>query len=160
MTELYQQYGQELFAYLCWLTKDPHRAEDLLQETFLRAVTSILRFEGKSSVKTWLFAIARRSYVDDLRKQKTSIQSLDDLPEPAAAFDLELEILDRELKDRISAALQSLDQRARQVVVMRSHGYSFAEAAATIAISEGSARVIYHRAMKKLKDLLGKEGAV
>lgn len=160
MTELYQHYGQELFAYLCWLTKDPHRAEDLLQETFLRAMTSILRFEGKSSVKTWLFAIARHSYMDDLRRQKSSIRSLDDIPEPAAAFDLELEILDRELKERISAALRTLDERARQVVVMRSQGHSFAEAAATVGVSEGSARVIHHRAMKKLKEYLGKEGAV
>ncbi len=160
MTELYQQYGQELYAYLCWLTKDPHRAEDLLQETFLRAVTSILRFEGKSSVKTWLFAIARHSYMDDLRKQKTIIQSLDDIPEPAAAFDLELEMLDRELRERISAALQSLDERARKAIVMRGQGYSFAETAVAIGVSEGSARVLHHRAMKKLKEYLGKEETV
>lgn len=160
MTELYHQYGQELFAYLCWLTKDPHRAEDLLQETFLRAMTGILRFEGRSSVKTWLFVIARRSYVDGLRRQKINIQSLDEMPEPAAAFDLEMEILDRELRGTVGSALDTLDERARKVVVMRSQGFTFAEAAADLGISQGSARVVHHRAMKKLKEFLGKEGAV
>lgn len=156
MTELYHQYGQELFVYLCWLTRDPHRAEDLLQETFLRAMTGILRFEGRSSVKTWLFSIARHCHADYLRKQRT-IRSLDDMPEPAAVFDLESEILDRELKDKIGAALATLDERTRQVIVMRSRGSSFSEAAAAVGVTEGSARVLHHRAMKKLRESLGKE---
>lgn len=157
LTELYQKYGKELFGYLCWLTKDPHRAEDILQETFMRVMKGILRFEGRSSLRTWIFSIARNCYIDDLRKHK-KIKSLYDMPEPIAAFDLEMEILDRELRSKIKSVLNTLDERSRKVIVMRSQGFRFSEIGDYIGISEGSARVINHRAMKKLRKFLEKEG--
>jgi len=156
IVELYQRYGKELFGYLCWLTKDPHQAEDILQETFMRAMTGILRFQGKSSIRTWLFSIARNCYIDDLRKRK-ELKSLDDIPEPAAAFDLEIEVIGRELKSSINSALNTLDERSRRVVIMRSQGFSFLEIGVAIGVSEGSARVLNHRAMKKLKEFFEKE---
>lgn len=158
VAELYRRYGKELFEYLCWLTKDPHRAEDLLQETFIRAMGGLFRFEGRSSVRTWLFAIARNSYIDDLRKYK-EISSIDDIPQPVAAFDLEAEIIGREVRRAIDSALNTLDERARKVITMRSEGFRFSEIAAALEISENSARVLGHRAMKKVKQILNKEGS-
>lgn len=53
--------------YVTSLGADPQSAEDLTQETFLRALTSLNRFEGRSSARTWLLTIARRAVVDSLR---------------------------------------------------------------------------------------------
>lgn len=53
--------------YVSYLGADPQAADDLAQETFLRALGSLHRFEGRSSARTWLLSIARRTVVDHLR---------------------------------------------------------------------------------------------
>ncbi|MBT2382236.1 sigma-70 family RNA polymerase sigma factor [Streptomyces sp. ISL-11] len=53
--------------YVARLSNDPQGADDLVQETFLRALRSLPRFEGRSSARTWLLTIARRTVVDRLR---------------------------------------------------------------------------------------------
>ncbi|WP_073005102.1 RNA polymerase sigma factor [Clostridium amylolyticum] len=156
MEELYHMYGKEVFKYLCWLTNDPHRAEDILQETFMRAITGILRFEGKSSIRTWLFSIARNCYIDDLRKHK-EIRSLEDIPELVSVIQLEDEILGREVREKIKSTLETLDERSQKVIALRNQGFSFLEIGKIMGISEGSARVINHRAIKRLKEILEKE---
>jgi RNA polymerase sigma-70 factor (ECF subfamily) len=53
--------------YVAYLGADPHNADDLTQETFLRALGSLHRFEGRSSARTWLLSIARRAVIDSIR---------------------------------------------------------------------------------------------
>lgn len=53
--------------YVLSLGADPHSAEDLTQDTFLRALSSLHRFEGRSSARTWLLSIARRAVADSIR---------------------------------------------------------------------------------------------
>ncbi|WP_327666427.1 MULTISPECIES: sigma-70 family RNA polymerase sigma factor [unclassified Streptomyces] len=53
--------------YVTYLGADPESADDLTQETFLRALGSLHRFEGRSSARTWLFSIARRAVIDSIR---------------------------------------------------------------------------------------------
>ncbi|MEU9575367.1 sigma-70 family RNA polymerase sigma factor [Streptomyces massasporeus] len=53
--------------YVTYLGADPQAADDLAQETFLRALGSLHRFEGRSSARTWLLSIARRAVIDSLR---------------------------------------------------------------------------------------------
>ena len=92
LEELYQLYSPDIYRYLCGLTHDPVWAEDLLSETFLKAVRAFGRFEGRSSVKTWLFAIARNVWVDALRRKRPTLSYDDmlagyleqDMPDPRA----------------------------------------------------------------------------
>ncbi|MDT0346016.1 sigma-70 family RNA polymerase sigma factor [Streptomyces litchfieldiae] len=56
--------------YVVHLTGDPQGAEDLTQETFLRALRSLPRFEGRATARTWLLAIARRTVVDRIRHDR------------------------------------------------------------------------------------------
>ncbi|WP_326611216.1 sigma-70 family RNA polymerase sigma factor [Streptomyces scopuliridis] len=58
---------RDIWRYLAYLSGDPQSADDLTQETFLRALGSLPRFEGRSSARTWLQSIARRSFIDSLR---------------------------------------------------------------------------------------------
>ena len=78
LEELYQLYSPDIYRYLCGLTHDPVWAEDLLSETFLKAVRAFGRFEGRSSIKTWLFTIARNVWVDALRRKRPTL-SYDDM---------------------------------------------------------------------------------
>ncbi|MFF4666704.1 sigma-70 family RNA polymerase sigma factor [Streptomyces sp. NPDC001279] len=58
---------QDVWRYVAHLSADPQSADDLTQETFLRALSSLHRFEGRSSARTWLLSIARRTVVDSFR---------------------------------------------------------------------------------------------
>ncbi|WP_331740233.1 sigma-70 family RNA polymerase sigma factor (plasmid) [Streptomyces sp. NBC_01005] len=59
---------RDVVRYVAHLSADPQAAEDLAQDTFLRALRTLHRFEGRSSARTWLLTIARRTVVDDFRR--------------------------------------------------------------------------------------------
>ncbi|GAA0318128.1 sigma-70 family RNA polymerase sigma factor [Streptomyces polychromogenes] len=59
---------RDVWRYVAYLSADPQAADDLAQEVFLRALVALPRFEGRSSARTWLLSIARRTVVDSLRR--------------------------------------------------------------------------------------------
>ena len=68
--QIYTQYRQDVYRYLCSLTRDAALAEDLLSETFLRALTGLSGFRKGACVRTWLFSIARHVWIDGLRRKR------------------------------------------------------------------------------------------
>ena len=80
LEELYNTYRTDLYRYLCHLTHDPAEAEDLLSETFLRALRRLHTYRGDCAVKTWLFGIAHNVWLESLRKRRPTV-SADDLLE-------------------------------------------------------------------------------
>ena len=77
--EAYQQYRDMVYGYLIRLCRDRDLADELTQETFYQAMKNWKRYEGKSSVGTWLCAIARNQFLRIMRRQ--SPLPLDDVPE-------------------------------------------------------------------------------
>lgn len=156
---IYEQYKQDVFIYLVSITHDVTLSEDLVSDTFLSAIKSLPRFEGKSDIKTWIFSIARHKWYEYLRSKK-AITSLDDLMEFYISDEYELGkvVARKEVVNRISELLSREDERTRSVVMMRIEGYSFYEIAKKWGISEGSARVIDFRTKKKLREILIGEG--
>ncbi|WFB59802.1 RNA polymerase sigma factor [Paenibacillus sp. BR1-192] len=71
---LYMQYKQDVYRYLLSLTRQPSLSEDLLSETFLKAIHALPSFKSNSSVKTWLFGIARNVWLQHLRRTKPQIE--------------------------------------------------------------------------------------
>lgn len=59
LKNIYEEYKQDVFKYLVSLTHDISLSEDLVSETFLGALKSLHKFKGQSTIKTWLFSIAR-----------------------------------------------------------------------------------------------------
>ena len=156
--QLFRLYQKEVYGYLLSLTHSPQAAEDLLSETFLQALQGLRRFRGQSSAKTWLFGIAHNVWLESLRKRRPTV-SADDLLETYLTDDTLPDHTDTCLQwQRVQALLQQKDDRARRVVQLRAQGYSYAEIAARLGISESSARVIEHRTRTWLKQQLAKEG--
>ncbi len=159
---LYQMYSQDIYRYLCGLTHDPLWAEDLLSETFLKAVRSFDKFQQRSSVKTWLFTIARNAWIDGLRRRRPTL-SYDDMlagyisEDTADPRRLEEDWDAHELAQRIRHLLDSCRPLAKKVVLLRAEGYSFAEIAQACGISEGSARTLNFRTRTWLRETLRKE---
>lgn len=157
--KIYKLYKDDIFKYLFSLTYDPNLSEDLLSETFIRAIKSMGRFKGDSSIKTWLFSIARYSWYDYLRNENKEIPFYD-LINLYLNENIEKETVNKEVAERIIELLKKEDERNRDIVIMRINGYSYYDIGVKHKISENSARVINFRTKNKIKDILEKEGFV
>ena len=140
---------------LCAALGDRQSADDLAQETYLRAFAALHRFEGRSSVRTWLLAIARRVCADAVRTRRRRPFSL-------VRDDTELETLARDdSADRVgegavvSDLLDRLDADRREAFVLTQLlGLSYAEAAAVAGCPVGTVRSRVARARGNLIDAL------
>lgn len=141
------------------LTHNETLSEDLLSETFVNAIRSIGNFKGESSIKTWLFSIARHLWLQSLRKEKPTVE-YNDLLGLYVWESLEDKFITTEIMSRISELLEEKDERTQTIVNMRIKGYSYGEIGKEVGISESSARVIDFRTKKWIKTSLEKEELV
>jgi RNA polymerase sigma-70 factor (ECF subfamily) len=134
--------------------------EDLVQETFVRAFGSLDSFRGASSLRTWLFTIARRLLVDQRRSERRrgggvtmqmEVQDADAVTEYTA---LDAVVAD-ETERRMREAMARLTPTQREVFTLRvAEGMSYREIAEAAETTEGAARVHYHNAMRAIKEFL------
>jgi len=130
--------------------------EEVVQDTFVRAFASLDGFRGESSLRTWLFTIARRLVLDRRRAtrrrgEQVEVQEND----VATEYDSLDGVVADETQRRLQAALAKLSPTQREVFVLRvSEGLSYVEIAETVGTTEGAARVHYHNAMRTIKELL------
>lgn len=157
--ELYILYKEDIYRYLLSLTHNPNLSEDLLSETFVTAISSLGSFKGQSSVKTWLISIARNLWLQRIRKEKHTVE-YNDLLELYVADSIAETMMKKETVKRIKKLIIEKDERTQKIVNMRVEGYSFAEIAQQVNISESSARVIDFRTKKWIKAILEKEGLI
>ena len=159
--ELYRRYSEDVYRYLCSITRDAALSEDLLSETFLRAIRAVGGFRGDASVKTWLCTIARHAWIDEMRRRRPQL-SYDDL----LAGYVEDAAPDDPARSAVYAAVAALAKEllhtrrpvAEKVFLLRAQGYSFAEIAQTCGISESSARTVEFRTRRWLRETLQQEG--
>ena len=156
MEEIYRQHAQTVYRYLCSLTGDEDLSEELTQETFAQAVSSIGHFDGSCKVSTWLCAIAKNQLMAYRRRHPLQ-DSLDELAEtgtaPAGtAPSPEEETVAAERKRRLYAAIHESPEPAREVLYLRLlGGLSFREIGDVLGQSENWARVTFYRGKEKLK---------
>ncbi len=150
MEELYQQYSQIIYYFLYARCRDPALAEDLMQETFLKALESLHRFDGSCKLSTWLCQIARHLLYQHWEKtNRARLEELDDTLE--AADNTQRQAMARiELAD-VWERLQLLPEEMKKTVELRVLGsLSFREIGAILGKSENWARVTFHRAKVRL----------
>lgn len=155
--DLYMKYKQDIYIYLISLTHNHTLAEDLMSETFIKAIISLPGFRGESSVKTWLFGIARNTWLQQLRNQKKDV-GFDELLGMYVSDDITEHIISKEIVKRIKELLSTKDDRTRNIIGMRVDGFSYCEISDKLELSESSARVIDFRTKLWLKSILEKEG--
>ena len=154
--KLYLEYKQEIYNYLLSITHNPTLSEDLLSETFVKAIYSIGNFKGRSSIKTWLFSIARHLWLQSLRKNKL-VMEYSDLLELYVMDSTLDSFISKQIADRVDELLKTKDKKTQRIVSMRIDGISYYEISEKINISENSARVIDFRTKRWLKSVLKKE---
>ncbi|MFE9763128.1 sigma-70 family RNA polymerase sigma factor [Streptomyces sp. NPDC005808] len=151
---------RDVVRYVAHLSSDPQAADDLAQDTFLRALGSLHRFEGRSSARAWLLSIARRAVIDSFRHAAARPRLSDtrdwqlatELAQPCdlPGFDEGIALLD------LLAALP--DERREAFVLTQLMGLPYAEAAALSDCPIGTVRSRVARARATMVALLAEAG--
>ena len=149
---LYAQHAKYVYRYILSLCRNEDTAEEILGETFYRAICAAEQFKGECSVRVWLCQIAKNSYFTMAKKSKR-FAALP--PELAGGEDFEEKLQNREQALEIHQALHRLPEPYKEVFSLRLFSeLSFAEIASLFRKSESWARVTFYRAKNKIKEEL------
>jgi RNA polymerase sigma-70 factor (ECF subfamily) len=148
------------------LMKNPAEAEDVVQETFLSAFRGISRFDGRSTLRTWLYRIAWNAAMMRLRRKEPETLSVEDASEPESGAPVPRELFDwcclpeaemekTEVRAELERAIGKLPKILRAVFIMREmEGLSTGETAAALELSEDVVKTRLHRARLRLRESL------
>ena len=151
---LYEEHAQPLFGFLAYRTGDPARAEDLLADTFERALRARKRFDPrKASEKTWLYMIALNLLRDSARRSKSEARALARMPHERTGAPDELTAVER--RDEIQRALRVLSDEEREAIALRFGGeLSVPEIAKLLKQPLPRVEGRVYRSLRKLRDEL------
>lgn len=162
---LFDMYRQAIFHVAVKIVHNQEEANDLVQETFIKAFGSLKTYDCHYRFSTWLYKIAANSSIDYLRKRKIDSLSLDK-PIPTKDGDIQMEIPDdsynpeKDLREReqsfgIEEAINSLPEKYKEVIVMRhKEDRSYEEIAAQLRVPVGTVKARIFRARELLKKKL------
>jgi RNA polymerase sigma-70 factor, ECF subfamily len=150
---LVEQYWDRLYRWLYHLTRDQHTAEDLTQETFLKAFANLTRFRAESNFAGWLFRIGHNNFANHYRASRTREALPDDL-QTQHEGPVE-EVLLRETQQGLADALARLPADFRAALLLRAEeGLSFRQIAQVLGLTEETARWRVFKARQKLLGLM------
>lgn len=152
LDEIYRNYSKNVYMFLLSKTCNEDLAEELTQQTFFCAVSSINKFKGDSSVLTWLCGIAQNLWRKYLRDNKQG-EALSDYEEELKSASAEEETFVRWENVEILKLLHKLDEPIREVMYLRLIGeISFAQIGEIMGKKENWARVNFYRGKKKIME--------
>ena len=148
----YNSYYMQVYSYAVALTRNPDQAEEITQHTFVKALSSKSKYNGKSSELTWLCSIAKNLYYDEIRRNQ-KLTEIEDVNRMPSCDDLEKTVTDADTAFRIHLILHNLEEPYKEVFQLRVFGeLSFAQIASIFKKTESWARVTYHRARLKIQE--------
>ena len=160
MKVLYQRYNVQIYRFVLRLIKNSSVAEEIVSDVFLVVWRDASRFEGKSSVATWLMAIARHKAVSALRRRSDSL--LDHYPADATTDPRDNPEFQTDQIDRleiIHRCLRKLSPRHREIIdLYYYHEKSVREIAEIIGAPEGTVKTRMFYARRRMSRLLGIAG--
>ncbi|HET7598980.1 MAG TPA: sigma-70 family RNA polymerase sigma factor [Gemmatimonadales bacterium] len=168
--ELIRRYERPLFSLLYRMVRDRELAEDLAQETFIKALNAIESYRPEFKFSSWIFKIANNAAIDHLRRRELDTLSLEGSPHaetPEAMEATALQIGDRqespldtveakELGGQIEAAIATLRPEYRSCILLRHvEGRAYEEIAQILNLPLGTVKTYIHRARNELRQALG-----
>ncbi len=160
LAELYSLYFPRVYRYILARMGNSYDAEDLTEEVFLRVLDAIERFEWRAApFSAWLFRIAHNAVISHRRKQGARGRSAplsDALPVDSQGP--EEMVANRLALNEIMKAAETLPDAQRRVISLRfAAGLTVAETARAMDKGEGNVKVIQHKAIAKLREMLGQK---
>ena len=152
--QLYEAHVDRVFRLAYRMTGDATQAEDLTQETFIRAFDRLADYRGESAFGGWLHRVATSVILTALQKRKR-LQNVETLREDMTELPSASQAEDPDLRRTLERAVSALDDNQRLVFVMHEiEGYSHQEIAAAMGTPVGTAKARLSRARQKLRDIL------
>lgn len=150
------QYGESLYWKVRRIVIEHEDANDVLQNTFIKAWSNLSSFQGKSSLATWLYRIAINEALDFVRRKKLSTQvSTDNDPGIAMRLISDPYFDGDEAQARLQEAVAKLPDVQRTVFTMKYYDdMKYSEISKILSTSEGALKASYHLAVKKIIDIL------
>ena len=158
--ELISRYESKVYSLALKMVRNPEDAEDVLQDTFLRAYRGIKSFQGASTFSTWIYRITANSALMRLRKKQLPTVSIEDADERETPVNIAdwtpgpvEQLLNRELQQVMDEAIEALPPEFRQVFVLRDiEEMSNAEVADVLDLSVAAVKSRLHRARLKVRN--------
>lgn len=164
--EVVARYQKVLYHWAFELTGSREDAEDLAQDTFIKVHRAMAEFRGEAKWSTWIFKIARNTYLDRLKTARHKMQVLENPIQESTKKDRDLashyshdnpeqNILANHLQVEVDLALSHLSQLQREVFVLRHYqGFKIREIGEILHRSEGTIKTTLFRAIKNLRAAL------
>jgi RNA polymerase sigma-70 factor, ECF subfamily len=167
--DLAMEHMPALYSAALRMTRNPSDAEDLVQETFLRAYRSYDRFEEGTNLKAWLYKILTNTFINSYRAakrrpEKADVEDvedlylyhrLDDLRGAGTGRSAEEELFDRITDDDVKQAIESLPESFRIAVLLADvEGFSYKEIAEITDVPIGTVMSRIHRGRRALQKAL------
>ena len=164
-TKLYDRYIKLIYRYVYARVGNQEEAEDIAQDTFIKALKAIDNFQFKSQFKTWLFRICQATMMDMWRKKYKQVTvPLEDFLAHDEAFDIDFddnsqEIEQQHKQEELESILCELTVEYREILELRFlKGYTIRESAEELSITISNAKVRQFRALKKAQQVISKKG--
>ena len=153
------EHIDSLYGYALTLTRDATEAEDLVQETYVRAASAANRPEADGNLKGWLFVIMRNAWLNQLRHKNSGPRFVElelDEPSATAAHENPHVVYLRKLeRQQVREAIESLPHAYREIVVLRDiEGFTYQEIATVLDCPAGTVMSRLGRARGKLRKML------
>lgn len=160
--DLYREYLGRIYAYVRAQVGSAADAEDVTAQVFMNAYQAYPRFEPRHTTPSaWLFRIARNATLDHFRahgRRERLRRTVEH--QPVAEVDPAVEAEERIQYRALLAHVARLPERQRDVISLRHSGLSFQEVGNLMSCTEDAAKMLYHRALKALREAVEKEAAV
>ena len=164
-TELYKAHLRDVYSYAYYRVGNHHDAEDLTEQTFLQAYRHLERAIAESDgrpLRPWLIRIAHNLaanlYRDRSRKPQTHLDDSDSLRTTHTTEDL---VEDRDELSRILESIKELPDDRREALIMRfALGMDNREIARAMGKTDGATKVLLHRAIKQLEEMMAEQEGV
>lgn len=149
--QIYNDYFQDVFYYLRSLSSNRDVAEELTQDTFVKAMKSLDKYDGRKDIRAWLFTIAKNSFIDRCRKEKhyAMEQQPDTLVTSEPSFVEKM--MDQADAFQVHKILHEMPEPYKEVFSLRIFGeLPFEQIGKLFGKSDSWARVTYYRAKQKI----------
>lgn len=147
--EIYNSYKKIVYCYFYKSTYNYHISEELTQDTFLKAYKYLGTFRGESSIKTWIFKIARNTYITYIkRNERIKEEDIDKFE----ALDLNDAFVRSDERMLIRKVLSKLSEAERTLIILRDiDEFTYLEIANIMDFTEGKVKIGLHRARTKFR---------
>jgi len=152
VAQLFVETREDVYRYLLTLGVHPPKAQEAVQEVFLRLYTSLKKGEKIESLRGWVFRVAH-NYGLKVRARQASEERFDPALEArlTAPGNAERELLDRERMGRLNQAVEGLSEQQKRCLFLRMEGLHYPEIASTLGISASAVGEFLRRALLRLR---------